>query len=52
MAVQASPDSKSAHDSRAYVYGRRRKDELSLMSKGIYGAAAAESEAKAERGEG
>lgn len=51
MAALAAPESKAVHGARAYVYERRRKDELSLMSKGIYGAAAMESAAKAEQGE-
>jgi alkyl sulfatase BDS1-like metallo-beta-lactamase superfamily hydrolase len=42
-AVQAEPESSAAHAARAQVYERRRKAELSLMAKGVYGAAARES---------
>lgn len=44
-AVQAAPDDRSAHAARADIYLRRRKQELSLMAKGIFGAAARESKA-------
>jgi alkyl sulfatase BDS1-like metallo-beta-lactamase superfamily hydrolase len=44
-AVAAAPDDREAHAARADVYRRRRRRETSLMAKGIYGAAAAESEA-------
>ncbi len=47
MAVLAAPDHREAHAVRAAVYGARRADELSLMSKGIYGWAETESAAKA-----
>ena len=46
-AVQASPDDPTLHAARAEVYDTVRTGELSLMSRGIYGHAAAES-----RGEG
>lgn len=40
----AAPDSKSIHANRAAIYERRRKSELSLMSKGIFKGAARESQ--------
>jgi len=46
FAVQADPDSRTAHGARAEIYQRRREQETSLMSKGIFGAAANESKAK------
>ena len=48
LAAQAAPDSAAVQKARAKVYAARRNDELSLMSKGIYGAAAAESAQKVE----
>ncbi len=45
MAVAAEPTHEGAHRARADVYWRRRAAERSLMSKGIYAAAARESEA-------
>jgi alkyl sulfatase BDS1-like metallo-beta-lactamase superfamily hydrolase len=47
LAAQAEPGSRDAHAARAEVYERRRSDELSLMARGIYGAAARESAEKA-----
>jgi alkyl sulfatase BDS1-like metallo-beta-lactamase superfamily hydrolase len=47
MAVMAEPDNKRAHGSRAAIYARRRNSEGSLMSRGIFGAAASESQGKA-----
>lgn len=47
FAALAAPDSRAVHAARAFVYAARRNAELSLMSKGIYGAAALESEDKA-----
>jgi len=47
FAVQAAPEDRDAHAARADIYRRRRKAETSLMAKGIFGAAAAESEALA-----
>jgi alkyl sulfatase BDS1-like metallo-beta-lactamase superfamily hydrolase len=47
MAALADPDDVEVHRARAEVYQRRRSEELSLMSKGIYGAAARESADKA-----
>lgn len=49
LAVQASPEARAVHAARAFVYSRRREAELSLMSKGIFGAAAAESAAIAQK---
>lgn len=43
MATLAAPDHKEAHGARAEIYGKRREEELSLMSKGIYGHAERES---------
>jgi alkyl sulfatase BDS1-like metallo-beta-lactamase superfamily hydrolase len=43
LAVQAAPDDRAAHAARYEIYLARRKTESSLMAKGIYGAAAAES---------
>ena len=45
----AAPDDAAVHADRAAIYERRRKDELSLMSKGIFKAAARESEAVVNR---
>jgi len=42
-AVQADPDSSAAHGARAEVYAARRAEEASLMAKGIFGSAAADS---------
>lgn len=47
IATAAEPDNREAHGARAEIYAARRKAETSLMAKGIYGAAARESEAKA-----
>ena len=47
-AGQAAPDDAQVHGLRAEVYQRRRGEELSLMAKGIFGTAAAESERIAE----
>jgi alkyl sulfatase BDS1-like metallo-beta-lactamase superfamily hydrolase len=48
IAVQAAPEDHAAHAARADIYRRRRKAETSLMAKGIFGAAAAESMAVIE----
>ncbi len=45
LAGWAAPDDADIHRVRAAVYLARRSDESSLMSKGIYAAAARESEA-------
>jgi alkyl sulfatase BDS1-like metallo-beta-lactamase superfamily hydrolase len=47
LAVQASPDDKALHATRAAIYQARRDRESSLMAKGIFGHAAGESLAKA-----
>ena len=39
------PEHEGAHRTRAAVYWRRRAAERSLMAKGVYAAAARESEA-------
>ena len=46
MAALAEPDSREAHAARAEVYGKRRKEEASLMSKGIFGFAERQSKQK------
>lgn len=48
-AAQAAPEDASVHEARAGVYRARRDQELSLMSRGLYGDAAATSEASARR---
>lgn len=48
FAAQAAPDTASVHAARAFVYQKRRETELSLMAKGIYGAAARDSEDKGQ----
>jgi alkyl sulfatase BDS1-like metallo-beta-lactamase superfamily hydrolase len=45
----AAPDDAAIHADRATIYEHRRKAELSLMSKGIFKAAARESEAVVNR---
>jgi alkyl sulfatase BDS1-like metallo-beta-lactamase superfamily hydrolase len=47
LAVQAAPEDRDAHAARAELYGRRRKAESSLMTKGIFAAAARDSADKA-----
>ena len=49
LAGWAAPDDPAIHAARAEVYIERRKAEPSLMSKGIFMAAARESQAVAER---
>ena len=44
LAVQAAPGDAAVHATRAAVYEQRRKAESSLMAKGLFRAAAAESE--------
>ncbi|MBW2280836.1 MAG: MBL fold metallo-hydrolase [Deltaproteobacteria bacterium] len=51
LATQAEPGNRDAHAARAEIYTQRRKAELSLMARGIYGHAARESQAIAETGE-
>ena len=45
----AAPDDPDVHDARAAMYLLRRKHEASLMSKGIFSAAARESQAVRDR---
>ncbi|MEN8161410.1 MAG: alkyl sulfatase dimerization domain-containing protein, partial [Myxococcota bacterium] len=47
LAVQAEPEDAAVHEARAAIYTERRRRETSLMAKGIYGAAARESRARA-----
>jgi alkyl sulfatase BDS1-like metallo-beta-lactamase superfamily hydrolase len=44
-AVLADPENKNLHEIRAGIYQQRVKQETSLMAKGIFRHAAAESEA-------
>jgi len=48
MAALAEPENKAVHAVRATVYQHRRDTEMSLMSKGIFGAAANESKSVAD----
>ncbi len=50
-AVQAEPESREAHGARFEIYRQRRKEESSLMAKGIFGTAARESFAISHPGE-
>lgn len=43
FATQGDPEHRSAHEARAEIYAERRRNELSLMAKGVYGAAARQS---------
>lgn len=43
FATNADPTSEAVHEARSDIYLARRQRELSLMSKGIFGSAAAES---------
>ena len=47
-AAAAAPDDRATHATRAEIYRARRAAESSLMSKGIYAAAARESDAVAQ----
>ena len=47
-ATLAEPESREAHEARAEVYRRRVAAETSLMAKGVFSWAAAESKGKAE----
>jgi len=44
FAVAADPTSHAVHEARSSVYTARRSSETSLMAKGIFGSAAADSE--------
>jgi alkyl sulfatase BDS1-like metallo-beta-lactamase superfamily hydrolase len=48
----SSPDDPDVHAARAAIYLARRKAELSLMSKGIFAAAARESQQVVDRATG
>ncbi len=48
IAGSAAPDDRGIHRQRAVIYRNRRKQETSLMSKGIFAGAARESEAIAD----
>ena len=48
LAARAEPASRDAHGARAEIYEQRRREELSLMAKGIYAAAARESRERSE----
>lgn len=47
MAALAEPESRDAHTARASVNAKRVADESALMSKGVFGAASRESDARA-----
>jgi alkyl sulfatase BDS1-like metallo-beta-lactamase superfamily hydrolase len=46
LAARAAPEDRAVHGARAEIYAGRRAHELSLMARGIYGAAVRESEAR------
>jgi alkyl sulfatase BDS1-like metallo-beta-lactamase superfamily hydrolase len=48
MAAQAAPEDPAVHEVRADVYRRRVAAEPSLMAKGVFSGAAAESEGKSQ----
>jgi len=48
FAASAEPESRDVHGARAEIYQARRNNEFSLMSKGIFAAAANESKAVIE----
>jgi len=47
LAALAEPTSGEVHAARAEIYEQRRKNELSVMSRGIFGHAARESAERA-----
>jgi alkyl sulfatase BDS1-like metallo-beta-lactamase superfamily hydrolase len=47
LAAQAAPDDPSVHEVRADLYERRRRQETSLMTKGIFASAVADSRHRA-----
>ena len=51
LAARATPTSTEIHAARAEIYRRRRDEETSLMSKGVFGEAAERSAAIATEGE-
>ena len=44
FAVAAEPESHAVHEARSNIYAARRGDETSLMAKGIYLSAKADSD--------
>jgi len=48
LAALSAPDDRAVHAARADLYQRRRAEELSLMARGIFAAAARESAARAQ----
>ncbi|MEZ5142913.1 MAG: alkyl sulfatase dimerization domain-containing protein [Acidimicrobiales bacterium] len=50
LAALAAPDDVAVHAARADIYRARRDQELSLMAKGVFGQAAAESQAVVDDG--
>ena len=44
FAAAAEPESRAVHEARSHIYGARRPAETSLMSKGIFNSAKAESD--------
>ena len=48
----AAPDDPEVHEARSLIFNQRRKAELSLMAKGIYKAAARESDEIVKRARG
>lgn len=48
IAAAAAPEDKAVHEARVEIYKNRRKQETSLMSKGIFGYAARQSQALLE----
>jgi alkyl sulfatase BDS1-like metallo-beta-lactamase superfamily hydrolase len=47
LAAQAAPEDPSVHEVRADLYERRRRQETSLMTKGIFASAVVDSRARA-----
>jgi alkyl sulfatase BDS1-like metallo-beta-lactamase superfamily hydrolase len=52
LAALAAPDDRAVHAARAEIYTGRRSEELSLMARGIYAAAARESAERAPQAPG
>jgi len=48
-AVAAAPEDRDAHAARAEIYAARAKSERALMTRGVFGAAARESDQKSGR---
>jgi alkyl sulfatase BDS1-like metallo-beta-lactamase superfamily hydrolase len=51
LAAQADSQNRRVHEVRAAIYGDRRSFESSLMAKGIFGAAAADSASRLQTDE-